>query len=221
MAERPIRTEGQALLIDRPPALDGSFDGFDTSAPLEMADEGHYFRSEEPWQSPEDFSATAFVNWDADHLYLAVDVVKPDFLPRPADAAPLGLDNDPDDIHSDGIQVYYRVGDVGEVRAWLIRPTPDGGILSRPIPEGRAAGPLAGASSRTASGYAITVALPCPHLAEAGRSPDLQFDVCVNEMRPGRVRRAGQMAWGGGNGWVYLRSDRRDERAWGTLELIG
>jgi hypothetical protein len=30
----------------------------------------------------------------------------------------------------------------------------------------------------------------------------------VNEMQPGRERRAGQLALAGGGGWVYLRGDR-------------
>src|SRR5690606_26292437 len=46
IAERPIKAEGQAFRVARPPAFDGSFDGFDGSGPLELADESHYLRSE-------------------------------------------------------------------------------------------------------------------------------------------------------------------------------
>lgn len=222
LSEKPIVVEGQAIRVDEPPPLDGTVEGFDTSAPLEMADEGHYYRSEEPYDGPETCAAAAFVNWDASHLYLAVDVSKPEVIVRGRNAAPLGLDNEPDDIHSDGIQVYYRLGDAGPVRAYLIRPAEDGGVLARPIP----GGPdqpvaLVGGSAIGESGYTITVALPCPELEQVGLSTRLAFDLCVNEMRPERVRRAGQLAWGGGNGWVYLRGDRRDPARWGALELIG
>ena len=222
MAQRPIRFEGQAFAAPVPPPLDGTTDGFDTSAPLEMADEGHYYRSEQPYPGPEEFAAVAFVNWDLDHLYVAVDVSKSEVVVRSADAAPLGFDNDPEDVHSDGVQLYARAGDAGEVRAYLIRPSADGAILARPIP----GSPdqlveLAGGSTIGQGGYTITVAIPLAELGQVGRSATVQFDVVVNEMRPGRVRRAGQLAWGGGGGWVYLRSDYRDPARWGTLELLG
>ena len=49
-------------------------------------------------------------NWNEDALYLGVDVVKAEVIVRPDDAPPLRLDNEPDDIHADGIQVYLRPG---------------------------------------------------------------------------------------------------------------
>ncbi|MEZ4457013.1 MAG: heparinase II/III family protein [Gemmatimonadales bacterium] len=219
MANRPITAEGQAFRIEAPPALDGSLDGFDCGAPLEMGDEGHYYRSEEPYQDPEQFSATAYVNFDHEHLYLAVDVVKPEIVVRAADAPALRLDNDPDEVHSDGIQVYYRAGDATEASGFLILPRGDG-LFARSVESGAEVS-LAGRAGRTDSGYTLTVALPCSDLDALGRSAAIEFDVCVNEMRPGRVRRAGQLAWGGAGGWVYLRGDRRDERLWGRLELLG
>ncbi|MBX3146177.1 MAG: heparinase II/III family protein [Gemmatimonadales bacterium] len=219
MAQRPLRADGHVIHIDAAPALDGTLDGFETSAPLEMGDEGHYFRSEEPYQDPEQFSATAYVNSDLERLYLAVVVTKPDFLVRGADAPPLDLDNEQDDIHSDGIQVYYRTS-TGTAHAYLIRPTESGGILARPIP-GSASQlvELTGASERTEDGYVVTVALPCEGLSAAPERATMDFDICVNEMREGRIRRAGQLVWGGGGGWVYLRGDRRAEAFWGLLSL--
>jgi hypothetical protein len=38
-------------------------------------------------------------------------------------------------------------------------------------------------------------------------------------MHPGRLRRAGQLVWSGGGGWVYLRGDRQSPEALGVLEL--
>ena len=223
MAERPIRTEGRALRVDHQPALDGSLGGFDDRAPLEMADEGHYYRSEEPYAGPDDFSAVAFVNWDVGHLYLAVQVQKPEVVVAPAGTAPLRLDNEPDDIHSDGIQVYYQVGEEGEPRAFVIRPDEAGGILVRSIDESDAvmATEIVGGSAWLDLGYSLTVRLPCPELGQTSGPQSVLFDVAVNEARPGRIRRAGQLAWGGGNGWIYLRGDRRDPRHWGSLKLLG
>ena len=222
LSDRPIRAEGQGIRIDAPPALDGTLAGFDTGSPLEMVDEGHYLRSEEPYPGPDLFAATAFVNWDSEHVYLAVEVTKPDFVARPREAAPLRFDNDPDDIHSDGIQIYYQVGDAGEVHGYLVRPTTEGGLLARPIPGSpERLVELAGASARSDHGYAITVALPCRELDQVGRDTILSFDLCVNEMRADRVRRAGQLCWGGGGGWVYLRGDGRDPARWGAVELVG
>ena len=47
------------------------------------------------------------------------------------------------------------------------------------------------------------------------------FDLIVNEMLSGRERRAGQLVWSGGNGWVWLRGDRQDAGRFGVLELVG
>jgi hypothetical protein len=38
-------------------------------------------------------------------------------------------------------------------------------------------------------------------------------------MQPGRERRAGQLVWSGGGGWVYLRGDRQSAADLGRLEL--
>ncbi|MFN0177434.1 MAG: heparinase II/III family protein [Gemmatimonadales bacterium] len=220
IAERPVKAQGESIHLDQPPALDGSLDGFDESAPLVMADEAHYYRSEEPYQGEEVFSATAHLNWDPSSLYLAVQVTKADVVVGPAVPKPLGRDNEADDIHLDGIQVYYRAPG-GPVHAYLIRPGDDGGVFARPIP-GSPAAPvtLAGASTVSDDGYLLTVALPCPDLAHVRVGTQLEFDLVVNEMRPDRVSRAGQLAWGGGHGWIYLRGDRRGEDQWGVIELL-
>ena len=40
------------------------------------------------------------------------------------------------------------------------------------------------------------------------RGDQFRFNLVVNEMRTGRERRAGQLVFVGGGGWVYLRGDR-------------
>jgi hypothetical protein len=231
--DRPIAVQGEAVRIDDRPPLDGSVDGFDTSAPLVLDDEAQYNRSEEPYPGPEALSATAYLNWDAEALYLAVEVMKPEVILEDAaadsgataGAAAFGagprLDNEPPDIHLDGIQVYYRAAG-SPTRAFLIRPSAAGPVRARPIPGTPAEPtPIAGGTRLTENGYCLTVALPCPELAQATADATVAFDLVINEARSGRVRRAGQLAWGGGHGWVYLRGDRRAEPEWGRLVLVG
>ena len=57
--------------------------------------------------------------------------------------------------------------------------------------------------------------------ARAHAGGTMGFDLIVNEMLPGRVRRAGQLVWSGGNGWVWLHGDRQPAARFGVLELIG
>lgn len=217
--DRPLVTQGHALWIDAPPALDGTLSGFNRTAPLLLDEEHHYFRSEAPYPGAEEFAATVHVNWLDDDLYVAVDVTKSDLVMRPLDATPLNLDNEPEDINADGIQVYWRAPD-GAVRGWLIRPVTDGTIVTRSIGDPGDGTPV-GAWQSTPHGYRITIRIPCPHLSLLRRTERLGFDLIVNEMRPGRIRRAGQLVWSGGPGWAYLRGDRHDPERFGELELVG
>ncbi len=220
LTEQPMLTHGHAIWIDAAPALDGTLAGFDTSEPLQLDDEHQYFRSEEPYPGPDDFSAAGYVNWDQDGIYLAVEVTKAEVVLRPPDAAPLRLDNEPDDLNCDGVQVYYRVGE-RETLGYLIRPGVEGALLAR-----RVTGPvrdpvvLRGAWKRTPTGYALTAAIPCPGLNELPPGTSVRFDLLVNEMRPERIRRAGQLVWSGGPGWIYLRGDRHDLGQLGVLALL-
>jgi hypothetical protein len=218
--ERPPIIRGQAVWADPEPPVDGTLRGFNRAAPLALDEEYQYYRSETPYPGADAFSATAYVNWSDEYLHVAVDVTKDELVLRPGDALPLALDNEPDDINSDGIQVYFR-GTDRRIHAWMARPLPDGTVFIRPIGDTASDPGVAGAWSRTARGYSITVRLPCPHLATLRRNERLGFDVIVNEMQPGRVRRAGQLIWSGGPGWVYLRGDRHDPAQFGELELLG
>src|SRR5438128_4512530 len=162
--ERPTPVTGTALRVDRPPALDGTLDGFDLAEPLRLDLEDQYRRSEEPYAGPEEFSVAVCVNWDDDALYLAVDVTKADLCFRPGQAPPLRLDNEPDDVHSDGVQLYVRSAEEGAVAGWLIVPEEgDGGGL-RVRGAGATGGPemVRGAWRRTDVGYRITAAIAPP-----------------------------------------------------------
>ena len=214
---RPHRERGQALRIAGAPALDGTLDGFDDGSALHLDHEDQYRRSESPYEGGDALSATAWVNWDDDALYLAIQVVKSDLVFRGADAAPLDLDNEPDDINSDGVQVYIAVPDFPPAGA-LVVPQPGGTVRFRTT-SGLAAIAIRGGWSEVEGGYLLTLALVPPGWDDAIRSESIGFDIIVNEMRPGRQRRAGQLVWSGGGGWVWLRGDRQDPARFGLLEL--
>jgi hypothetical protein len=213
-----------ALRIDAPPALDGTLAGFDLAEPLTLELEDQYRRAEEPYPGPEELAAVAYVNWDDRAVYLAVEVTKPDLVLRPADAALLRLDNEVDDIHSDGLQIYVRLEDAGApVVGFLVVPdarTAHLRVRTTTDATGDAA-QVRGAWRRTAAGYCVTLALPVALVGRAHIGARLGFDLLVNEMLPGRERRAGQLVWSGGNGWVWVRGDRQDPSRFGVLELIG
>src|SRR5207247_11075935 len=107
--------------------------GFDTSEPLRLELEDQYRRSEEPYPGPDDFAAVAHAAWDDDALYLAVEVVKPELCIRPGGAPPLRLDNEPDDIHSDGLQAsvagHEASGNGHGAIGYLIVPDAEGRAL--------------------------------------------------------------------------------------------
>jgi hypothetical protein len=217
---RPARAEGVALHLAAPPALDGSLDGFDASAAMTLDYEDQYRRSEEPYGGPEEFSATLLANWDQDALYVGLDVVKAETIPRPDDAPPLRLDNEPDDIHADGVQLYVRPEAEGPVYGFLVALADDSGRIRVRPTSGSAGDPamVTGAWQPTGTGYSLSLAVTLPEWHPRGGDV-LGFDLLVNEAHPGRLRRAGQLVWSGGGGWVYLRGDRQDPGAFGTLEL--
>ncbi len=217
---KPTPAHGTALHVASPPDLGGSLEGFDAGAPLSLDYDDQYRRSEAPYPGPEELSATALVNWDQDALYLAVDVVKAEAIVRPDDAPPLRLDNEPDDIHADGLQVYLRLDPEGPVYGFLVVLADEAGRIRVSAISGTAAGAdmVDGAWQATGTGYAVTLRLRLPDWGPRG-GDRLGFDLLINEMHPDRLRRAGQLVWSGGAGWVYLRGDRQSAEALGTLEL--
>ena len=230
--EGPTRAVAAALRAGAAPPLDGTLAGFDLSEPLHLALEDQYRRSEDAYPGPDELSAVAYTAWDQTALYLAVEVTKPDLCLRGAPsspgAPPLGLDNEPDDIHSDGLQVYVAGGEGGGggtgegYVGYLIVPEQDGrGLRTAATTDsaGDARG-VGGGWQRTERGYRVTVRVPWPAEARPHVGGRVGFDLIINEMLPGRVRRAGQLVWSGGDGWVWLRGDRQDPARFGVLELV-
>ena len=218
--DRPTRITGTAPHAHRPPALDGTLAGFDASAPLTLDYEDQYRRSEEPYPGPEELSATALVNFDEEAIYVGLDVVKSDVIVRPADAPPLRLDNEPDDIHADGVQVYLQPATDGPVYGFLaVLSDDEGGVRVLPASgTGGTSEMVTGAWRATGTGYTVTLRIAPPEWSPRG-GDTLGFDLLVNEMRPDRLRRAGQLVWSGGGGWIYLRGDRQPAERFGVLEL--
>lgn len=218
--DRPLAVTGHALQVREPPALDGSLSGFDASEPLQLDHEDQYRRSEEPYAGAENFSASAAVNWDDRALYLGVEVIKPDVIARDPGAAPLLLDNEPDEIHSDGLQIYLKLPAEEQPAGFLVVPTIEGALHTRGIAGfAGAAEMVEGSWAQSETGYTVTLAIKPPGWGDLRPGDQVQFDLLVNEMQPERLRRAGQLVWSGGAGWVWLRGDRQDPSRFGTLEL--
>lgn len=220
--ERPRWTapEATAFHLPDPPPLDGTLEGFATDAPLGLDHEDQYRRSEEPYPGEEAFSARAYLGWDEQRLYAAVHVTKEPLLFRSPDAPPLRLDNEPDLVHADGIQVFLTT-DGAPMCGWLVAPDPRGDAVTVVPVAGTAAKPdqLTARWAATDDGYIVTLAITPQVWPPDHASAEPRFDVVVNEMRPGRQRRAGQLAWSGGGGWVYLRGDRTDPARLGRVIL--
>jgi hypothetical protein len=103
----------------------------------------------------------------------------------------------------------------------LIVPDKDGRVRASATTDSAGDAPGAqGSWHRTEHGYRVTVSVPWPAGARPHLGGRVGFDLIINEMLPGRVRRAGQLVWSGGNGWVWLRGDRQDAARFGVLELV-
>jgi hypothetical protein len=103
----------------------------------------------------------------------------------------------------------------------LVVPDKDGEVRVRPVRDTAAsAGEVQGAWSGTRSGYRITLAVAPSFWDDVRAARTVDFDLLVNEMRSGRERRAGQLVWSGGGGWIWLRGDRQAPERFGVLELV-
>ena len=217
LENRPLPdAHASAPRLGDPPPVDGTLEGFELGEPMLLEGDHQYRRSEEPYD-PERFRAEAWVNWDGDALYLAIAVTKPELVFRDPGAAPLELDNEPEDIHSDGVQVYVRVG--ADTRGIIAVPLEDGTLAIRGVTTASEALGATGRWSPTEDGYLMTLRLTDPDLTLQVPGTRIGFELVVNEMQRERLRRAGQLAWSGGGGWVYLRGDRIHHSELGLLEL--
>jgi hypothetical protein len=186
--------------LDEVPAP-GDWSGFPEGAQVQLG-EPQYRRSELPY-GVVPFTARVAAFTAADTVGFAIQVTKPDLVVRGSDAPELNLDNELSDIHSDGVQCY-----VGVDGWWGFVALPDiaGGVRVRAVAGTGGAGErVSGSWRKTPDGYAMVLAVRLDQALEEG--DQVPVNVVINEMQPGRERRAGQLALSGG-GWVYLRGDR-------------
>lgn len=170
--------------------------------------EREYRRSEETWKAAGMPTATVTLLAAERDLECRVFVAKSPLCFRPADAPDPALDNEPADIHSDGVQIYINTPAWDREAGWLLVPEPGGRVRSSVVTGTRRDVPLRASWQPTTSGYELRIALS---LSALGRGPDYPFSasVLVNDMGPDRQRRRGQLVLGGGAGeFVYLRGDR-------------
>ena len=214
---RPLVIHGTADWLPEGPTMDGSFEELLEGAPLHLDHDDQYRRSEMPYGGQEEFSALIYPSWNDGGLYLAIDVIKEDRVFRGADAVPLLLDNEPDDIHSDGVQVYAATPDRDQIFACLAAPR--AGSRDVDVRIGQGDGVARAAWTELPRGYRLAIWLTPTWWEDIHSGDEIGFDIIVNEARPGRDRRAGQLVWTGGGGWVWLRGDRHDSAYFGTLGL--
>ena len=192
------------------------------SAPLLPAPGGvvelgaaHYRRSEEPYDAGQ-FRATVQVSLSGRSVRAEVRVWKPEMIFRRAAEPDPRLDNETPDIHSDGVQFYVGAG-VWE--GYVLIPDPDSSaVRARPV-----AGTPADPARVTATweprrdGYIMRIQVDVGR--DLRRGDRVPFNLVVNQMTPGRQRRAGQLAFSGGGGWVYLRGDRESPESAVVLDV--
>lgn len=175
----------------------------------------HYRRSEEPYEAAR-FGVDIFVVAYEQEFVVGLFVTKPDLIFRRATDSDPRLDNEPPDIHSDGVQFYIKEDGW---HGYVLVPDPDSKAV-RVIPVAGTAADTARVSAvwnRTPDGYVMRIQF---NLGTYVRKGDrIPFNVVVNQMTPGRQRRAGQLALSGGGGWVYLRGDREPPESAVMLEV--
>jgi hypothetical protein len=174
-----------------------------------------YRRSEEPYD-PADFSAQVAILAQGRELSFGVDVDEGGVILRPPDAPDPRLDNESPDINSDGVQLY-----VGSDRwqGFVLVPDPDSERVYIRAVAGTAAEPdrITASWKQTERGYRMMISFDVGQPLRRG--DQLLINVVINRMRPGRQRRAGQLALAGGGGWIYLRGDREAPENAAVVEI--
>jgi hypothetical protein len=202
-------------LLERPPNLAGYFDELSSDTIVELGKQ-HYRRSEADYPGYDKFRARLAFGAHGESLYVGIDVRKDDLIFRERDAPDPRLDNETPDIHSDGVQFYV---DVEGWRGFVVIPEPGADTVRVELVAGTSAEPgqLSAKWETTSEGYALLLRFDAGALF--GDGSQVLVQVVVNEMRSGRVRRAGQLAVAAGGGWTYLRGDRESPDNAAILEI--
>ncbi|HEY4304600.1 MAG TPA: heparinase II/III family protein [Gemmatimonadaceae bacterium] len=173
--------------------------------------ERHYRRSEQTWQEAGEPSASVVLTWQRVALDVVIDVPRSDRTFAARDAKNI-YDNEPADVNGDGVELFIKTR---EGRAgWLLVPEPDSSTVRiRRVDGWNLPQNISARWERSSTGYRIFASLPA-------ETPPYGFDVIVNEMPRGRLRRRGQLVLSGGAGeFVYLRGDRHEPERLITLRI--
>ncbi len=173
--------------------------------------EAHYRRSEQSWRDAGEPAATIALAWSGRSFDVTVDVPRSDLTFIQA-GAENPFDNEYADINGDGVQLFLRTN--RGYTGWLLVPDADSdAVRARQIEGWTSPWEVDARWERQANGYRMAISVP-------GELPPEAFDVVVNEMPRGRVRRRGQLVVSGGAGeFTYLRGDRHDPRRLIALRL--
>ncbi|HUF29637.1 MAG TPA: heparinase II/III family protein, partial [Gemmatimonadaceae bacterium] len=145
--------------------------------------EREYRQSEETWRAAGMPTATVTLLATERDLECGVIVTKSPLFFRAADAQDPALDNEPADIHSDGVQIYISSPAWDREAGWLLVPEAGGEVRNLPVAGMRNDVPVRTSWRPTPSGYEVRIALS---LSALGRGPDYPFSagVLVNDMSP-------------------------------------
>jgi hypothetical protein len=193
----------------------GSWEGQLPEDVVSVLGAGAYRRSESEYDARFHARVASFAR--GTRLGFAASVYKPDVCFRTEAEPDPRLDNETSDIHSDGLQCYATVG---TWRGWLAVPV-DGSTRVRVTPVhalGRSDTHVDAQWCPLEGGYAIVIEIDTGRRIRSG--DEYLVNVVVNEMSPGRTRRAGQLALAGGGGWVYLRGDREHPDSAAVAEVV-
>ncbi len=194
----------RCALLEGPPLLEEGLEPFPSDAVVWLG-AAQYRRSEEEYPGEQELAAHVGLGAFGSALYFAVEVRKPDLVFRAADAPDPMLDNENPDIHADGVQLFIGLAGwsgylvLPQTGAQKVRVRPVGGTVDR-------GEELSGEWCRTSGGYRVLAVYEAGEHFVTGER--FAVNVVVNEMKPDRERRAGQLALAGGGGWVYLKGDR-------------
>jgi len=173
-----------------------------------LLDEPFYVRTELSWREAD--GPTAFVQLAATETKFIADV---DVRTGPLVLAEAGvenpLDNERNDINSDGLQWYLaESAEAGWVAAALIVPADlDAPRVTSLLPTETLTPQIAW--RRTPTGWAIRLLWGRANLPR-GHDGIVRFDLIINERSVDRERRRGQLVLSGGGGYGYLRGDRHE-----------
>ena len=183
-----------------------------------LLDEPFYVRTELSWREAD--CPTAFVQLAATESELVVDVdVRTGQLVITDAGIENPLDNERNDINSDGLQWYLAESlEAGWMASALVVPAANNAPRITELVPGMSVRPKT-AWRPTRTGWAIRLIWRRTELPR-GDDAIVRFDLVINERSADRERRRGQLVLSGGGGFGYLRGDRHEPARSLRLSLV-